>query len=252
MTKLKTPGGRSASATHSASAMPATAVVDAGVHTTVFPAASAGAISSAGIVYGQFHGVITPMTPRGRRTSSTRFRADTELASRPSSRLPSSAALRQYGDELLHLVARLRERLALVERERVHERRAPLLHLVGDAVQHGRALERAERRAHAGAASFAAAIARCASSRPPFWIDADLRAGDRRLRVERLARERLCPRAVDEHQSPSSVRRRSTYAFSSASSSASIGGFSYSSSVFFQMSVARVAVSRPPFRFQRS
>ena len=57
--------------------------------------ASAGAISSAGIVYGQFQGVITPITPRGRRTSSTRFPGVNELASRPSSRLPSSAAFRQ-------------------------------------------------------------------------------------------------------------------------------------------------------------
>ena len=95
MTKLKTPGGRSASTTHSASAVAQTAVVDAGVHTTVLPDASAGAISSAGIVYGQFHGVITPITPRGRRTSRTRFPGVNEFASRPSSRLPSSAAFRQ-------------------------------------------------------------------------------------------------------------------------------------------------------------
>ena len=50
VTRLKTPGGRFASTTHSASATAATAVVDAGVHTTVLPEASAGAISSAGIV----------------------------------------------------------------------------------------------------------------------------------------------------------------------------------------------------------
>src|SRR5204862_227140 len=73
VTRLRTPGGRSASATHSASATAAIAVVEAGVQTTVFPQASAGAISSAGIVYGQFHGVMTPITPRGRRQSSTRF-----------------------------------------------------------------------------------------------------------------------------------------------------------------------------------
>ena len=96
VTRLKTPGGRSASATHSARAMPATAVVDAGVHTTAFPQASAGAISSAGIVYGQFQGVITPMTPRGLRRSRTRLSPDTELGTRPSSRFASSAALRQY------------------------------------------------------------------------------------------------------------------------------------------------------------
>src|SRR3954469_13060143 len=71
-TKLKTPGGRSASATHSASTPEHTAVEGAGVHTTVLPQASAGASTSAGMVYGQFHGVIRPSTPSGRRNSSTR------------------------------------------------------------------------------------------------------------------------------------------------------------------------------------
>ena len=45
-----TPGGNSASTMHSASLTEHTAVEDAGVQTTVLPAASAGAISSAGIV----------------------------------------------------------------------------------------------------------------------------------------------------------------------------------------------------------
>src|SRR5204863_9993375 len=82
VTRLKTPDGRSASTTHSASATAATAVDDAGVQTTVLPEASAGAISSAGIVYGQFQGVITPITPRGRRTMSTRSPGGQELARR--------------------------------------------------------------------------------------------------------------------------------------------------------------------------
>ncbi len=50
VTRLTTPGGRSASEMHSARATAATEVVGAGVQTTVFPQASAGAISSAGIV----------------------------------------------------------------------------------------------------------------------------------------------------------------------------------------------------------
>src|SRR4051794_15582507 len=58
-TKLKTPVGSSASATHCASRPEQTAVLGAGVQTTVLPAASAGAAISAGIVYGQFHGVTT-------------------------------------------------------------------------------------------------------------------------------------------------------------------------------------------------
>ena len=44
------------------------AVVDgAGTQTTVLPAASAGAKTSAPIVYGQFHGLTTPITPSGTR-----------------------------------------------------------------------------------------------------------------------------------------------------------------------------------------
>ena len=49
-TKLNAPGGRSASATHSASTPEHTAVDGAGVQTTVQPQPSAGASTSAGIV----------------------------------------------------------------------------------------------------------------------------------------------------------------------------------------------------------
>ena len=45
-TKLKTPAGRSASATQPASSPEQTAVIEAGVQTTVFPAASAGATNT--------------------------------------------------------------------------------------------------------------------------------------------------------------------------------------------------------------
>ena len=50
VTRLNTPGGRSASAMHSARATAQIAVEGAGVHTTALPQASAGATSSAGIV----------------------------------------------------------------------------------------------------------------------------------------------------------------------------------------------------------
>ena len=68
----------------------------AGFQTTVLPAASAGAISSAGIVYGQFHGVITPTTPRGTRYASTRLPASTDGGIDPSSRVASAAAILKY------------------------------------------------------------------------------------------------------------------------------------------------------------
>ena len=72
------------------------AVVGAGVHTTALPQASAGATSSAGIVYGQFHGLMMPTTPRARRCSSTRLPGEKEFGSSPPRRLQSSAAARQY------------------------------------------------------------------------------------------------------------------------------------------------------------
>ncbi len=67
VTRLSTPAGTPASATHSARATAHTDVEGAAAQTTALPAASAGAITSAGIVYGQFHGVMTPTTPRGAR-----------------------------------------------------------------------------------------------------------------------------------------------------------------------------------------
>jgi hypothetical protein len=80
---------------HSASRPEHTAVDGAGVHTTVLPQASAGASTSAGMVYGQFHGVMRPSTPSGRRNSSTRLPGAALCGIDPSTRLPSSAAMRK-------------------------------------------------------------------------------------------------------------------------------------------------------------
>src|SRR5919204_568640 len=63
VTMLKTPAGSPASTMHSASLMAQIDVDGAGAHTIALPHASAGASTSAGIVYGQFHGVINPATP---------------------------------------------------------------------------------------------------------------------------------------------------------------------------------------------
>ena len=60
-----TPGGRSASAMISASTRIDNGVVSAGLITTVFPAASAGAIFQAAISSGKFHGITWPATPSG-------------------------------------------------------------------------------------------------------------------------------------------------------------------------------------------
>src|SRR4051812_44840990 len=82
--RLKTPGGRSAATTHSASLIAQSDVDGAAAQTTAFPYASEGARISAGIVYGQFHGLITPATPRGTRSTSTRLLPSMEGGMSPS------------------------------------------------------------------------------------------------------------------------------------------------------------------------
>ena len=69
-------------------------MVGAGFQTTVLPDASAGATSSAGIVYGQFHGVTIATGPFGRRSSRTRAPGEALGGTMPSIRSPSSAAPR--------------------------------------------------------------------------------------------------------------------------------------------------------------
>ena len=67
VTMFTTPGGISAASMHSASFAAQSDVVGAGAQTTVFPYAIAGARISAGIVYGQFQGLMIETTPRGTR-----------------------------------------------------------------------------------------------------------------------------------------------------------------------------------------
>jgi hypothetical protein len=62
---LTTPGGRSAWRQTSANSSADSGVVEAGLSTTVLPAASAGAIFQASINSGKFHGMIWAATPRG-------------------------------------------------------------------------------------------------------------------------------------------------------------------------------------------
>ncbi len=71
-------------------------VVGAGTQTTVLPAAMAGANSSAPIVYGQFHGLMTPTTPSGTDIVSTRRDAEVDGGAPPGRRIASSAAIRKY------------------------------------------------------------------------------------------------------------------------------------------------------------
>ena len=65
VTMLTTPGGSSAWRSTSAKRSAESGVVSAGLRTTVFPAASAGAIFQESMSSGKFHGTIWPATPIG-------------------------------------------------------------------------------------------------------------------------------------------------------------------------------------------
>ena len=65
VTMFTTPGGSSAWRRTSQKSSAESGVVSAGLSTTVFPAASAGAIFQASISSGKFHGMIWPATPSG-------------------------------------------------------------------------------------------------------------------------------------------------------------------------------------------
>src|SRR5215469_5860952 len=99
--KLNTPAGTPAPVMISASSAQHAEVVGAGTQTTVLPAAMAGANSSAPIVYGQFHGLMTPTTPSGTRRVSTRRDGEVDGGVPPAIRVASSAAIRKYSDSSL-------------------------------------------------------------------------------------------------------------------------------------------------------
>src|SRR5688500_1518502 len=67
-TTLSTPAGNPHSFAYSANLSSESDVFDAGLITTVFPHASAGAIFHTASISGKFHGVIAPMTPTGSRS----------------------------------------------------------------------------------------------------------------------------------------------------------------------------------------
>ena len=69
---LTTPGGSPASSHSSAKRSAVREVNSAGLSTTVFPIASAGAIFHASISSGKFQGMICPTTPTGTRPGSSR------------------------------------------------------------------------------------------------------------------------------------------------------------------------------------
>ena len=120
---LTTPGGTPASSSSSASASIVSGVSDAGLSTTVQPAASAGAILRVAIAAGKFHGVTSTATPAG--LCCTRMRAP-ELGARDDLAEVADRFLGVPAEELGGIGgfgARVRQRLAVLERD---EPRDPL------------------------------------------------------------------------------------------------------------------------------
>ena len=91
ITRLSTPGGSPARCTMSTSVHGDAGTSSAGLNTTQFPNASAGAIFHAGIASGKFHGVIAAMTPSGSRVTSTSMPGRTESSFSPVRRTASPA-----------------------------------------------------------------------------------------------------------------------------------------------------------------
>src|SRR5690242_11141959 len=88
-TTLNTPSGRPASRVMSASRLAVSGAHSGGLATTVFPAASAGAMRQVASINGAFHGVITAVTPDGSQETRS---ACPETSRSPGSRRPSQSA----------------------------------------------------------------------------------------------------------------------------------------------------------------
>ena len=91
ITMLSTPVGSPARCTISASAQGEAGTSSAGLNTTQFPYASAGAIFQAGMASGKFHGVMAATTPTGSRVISTSMPGRTESPFSPARRTASPA-----------------------------------------------------------------------------------------------------------------------------------------------------------------
>ena len=138
VTMFTTPGGSSAWRTTSQKSSAVSGVVSAGLSTTVFPAASAGASFHASISSGKFHGMIWPGdAERPRRAVRERV---LELVG------PAGVVEEVRGGERQVDVARLLDRLAAVQRLEHRELARALLEDARDPEQVLRALAAGERR----------------------------------------------------------------------------------------------------------
>ncbi len=200
---------------HSARRTAQTLVVGAGASTTALPYASAGATISAGIVYGQFHGLITLTTPRGTRYRKTRLPASTEGGMRPSARVASAAAMSKYAissstSSRASASSGLPWSSASVRAS--SSRRASI---AAATRRIAAARSNADDRAHAGQACCAAAIARLASAREPSGTVAITSP------VEGLCASKVAPSTASTHAPPIHIR---TCSFIASSRARGVGG----------------------------
>src|SRR5206468_6442081 len=91
VTMFSTPAGTPAASASLTSASDVSGVSSAGFHTTVQPAASAGAILRAIIAAGKFQGVTTATTPTASRRTMYRLEVTGAAMTSPWARTPSSA-----------------------------------------------------------------------------------------------------------------------------------------------------------------
>ncbi len=88
---FSTPGGKPASARHSASFRASSGVSLAGLRMTALPASRAGKVFQAGIAIGKFQGVMMPTRPSGWRMVMQNLSGSAEGNVSPSARRPSPA-----------------------------------------------------------------------------------------------------------------------------------------------------------------
>jgi hypothetical protein len=129
-TTLITPSGRPASAKNSPTIAQAVAANSEGFHTTVLPAATMCASAIEAMSVGKLYGVIAPTTPSGRCVSTRRLLFVCSWVGRErEATVPEHlfAGLVPGGRRVLvHLFARLRDRLADLLHEHARDRLGPL------------------------------------------------------------------------------------------------------------------------------
>jgi hypothetical protein len=178
---FRTPAGRPASAKHSATWSPVRGASCASFNTTVLPWISAGASFQTGMAMGKFQGVISPTTPRGRRTVYRRWSGTEAAYTSPIGRHASPAAKRRIvaARAVSMRASRSGFPISAVMSRATSSVRASIASAARWKIA---ARAGAGRAAHAGKAAAAAATATWTSATPDAWktpVTSDGRHGSR-------------------------------------------------------------------------